>query len=66
MQMIYLLHSTLDEELMGRLRRTLDRGFLGRRPEGRDVPVGNDNVVRFDVAVTDQELTDDLHFGRAA
>lgn len=65
MQMIYLLHSTFDEALMKRLRRTLDRGLRGVRDDTAK-PVANDNVAGLEVAVTHEELTEDLDFGRVA
>lgn len=65
MQMIYLLHSTFDEALMRRLRRTLDRGLRGVTDRAEAL-TANDNADAFEVAVTDQELAEDLEFGRAA
>ncbi|MGB5809473.1 MAG: hypothetical protein WBG86_03020 [Polyangiales bacterium] len=66
MQMIYLLHSTFDQELMGKLRRRFGATFGGpiSRPAG-DKSV-NDNAAPFELDLTEDELTEDLEFGRVA
>ena len=65
MQMIYLLHSPLDEELVRRIRLKLASAFGGPQSEGSHKPV-NDNADAFEGTVTDDELIADLHFGRVA
>jgi len=69
MQFIYLLHSHIDGELAARLRARFPATFGGRR----DAAVAaNDNerpregAAKYEVSLTDSEILDDLHAGRAA
>ncbi|MEM9727089.1 MAG: hypothetical protein AAF997_00790 [Myxococcota bacterium] len=66
MQMIYLLHATFDEELMGRLRRTLKRGFREPGRSDGERAARNDNANTFDLELTEDDLVADLDVGRAA
>ncbi len=70
MQMIYLLHSQMDPELVARLQRRFG-GYFGTPRSPEPEPEGGEAgrapaLARTPLEITELEILQDLHFGRAA